>query len=511
MNAARTTAYESLIQRERERALLNATAGLLGWDERTYMPRRGVHLRGDQMALLARLSHERLCEARTRELLLQAEEALADSPPEDPRRANLRGVRRQVDRAVKIPSTLVEAMSRAVTLGQQAWEQAKQQHRFADFAPHLQTILKLKREEAAAVGFAEHPYDALLDEYEPGMTVRSLRGVLADLRDELVPLLSAIIDKTKSDPAAAPDVSILERSYPVDRQKLLCQMAAASIGFDFQSGRLDETAHPFCSGQGPGDVRLTTRYNEHHFSESFFGTLHEAGHGLYEQNLPAEHFGTPLGQACSLGIHESQSRLWENQVGRSRPFWDYFYPLVQRLFPESLGGVDQDAFYRAINDVRPSFIRIEADEVTYNLHILLRFELELALISGELHVEELPAAWNEKFKAYFQMTPHNDALGCLQDIHWSAGLLGYFPTYTLGNLYAAQFMAKAKQEMPDLEAWLQRGSFQPLCDWLKREIHLEGQRFLAPELGVRVTGETLSHRAFIRYLKDKYSPLYGLA
>lgn len=497
--------WEQLLKREKERALLSAAAGVLGWDERTYLPRKGVELRGEQLALLARLSHERLLAPELAELLDELEEAYSARYSDDERKATLREIRRVQQRATKLPPELVEALSRATTRGQAAWEEAKKIKRFSDFIEPLTEIIRLKREEAHAVGFKGEAYDALLDEYEPGLTTAEASKILTGLREELVPILRTIMATGKQMP-----VEILQRRYPVETQRLFGQAAAAAVGFDFHSGRLDVTAHPFCSGHGPGDVRLTTRYNEHHFSEGFFGILHETGHGLYEQNLAPEWWGTPLGTATSLGIHESQSRLWENFVGRSRPFWDYFYPQAQRFFTEALGDVPQEDFYAAINDVRPSFIRIEADEVTYNLHIVLRFELERELIANRLQPADLPTAWNERFKNAFGLTPPDDAHGCLQDIHWSAGLFGYFPTYTLGNLFSAQFMAQARKELGDLDASFRRGEFLGLKNWLVEKIHRQGSRYRAMELGQKVTGEPLSHKAFIGYLKGKYFELYGV-
>ncbi|HVK18293.1 MAG TPA: carboxypeptidase M32, partial [Fimbriiglobus sp.] len=302
------------------------------------------------------------------------------------------------------------------------------------------------------------------------------------------------------------------REYPVERQKALGEVVARAIGFDFQAGRIDTTTHPFCSGIGPGDCRITTRYNPRFFNEAFFGVLHETGHALYEQNLPAEHFGTPLGVACSFGIHESQSRLWENQVGRGRPFWDHFFPRLKQTFPTSLADVSPDAFYFAINDVRPSLIRVEADEATYNLHIALRFELELALLSGDLSTADLPGAWNERFKALFGLDVPDDARGCLQDIHWSFGGIGYFPTYTLGNLYAAQFMDAAKRDIgaDALTAGFRGGDFSPLLIWLRERIHSQGRRFRAADLCRRATGSDLTPAPFLAYLSEKISRLYGM-
>jgi len=288
------------------------------------------------------------------------------------------------------------------------------------------------------------------------------------------------------------------------------QSAAAALGFDFDAGRLDVTTHPFCSGFGPGDTRITTRYNPRFFNEAFFGILHEAGHGIYDQGLDSEHYGTPLGSAVSLGIHESQSRMWENQVGRSRPFWEHFFPQAKRLFHSALHDVAIDDFIFAINDVQPSFIRVEADEATYNMHILLRFELEQALVSGDLKPADVPGAWNEKFKKSFDLTPPTDALGCLQDIHWSMGGVGYFPTYTLGNLYAAQFMEQARQDLGGLDDDFRRGDFLRLKGWLNGKIHRPGQRYRAADLCNTVTGKPLSHKPLLNYLRNKYEPLYGV-
>ena len=349
------------------------------------------------------------------------------------------------------------------------------------------------------------PYDALLDEYEPGATTAEISGIFAQLRKELVPLVGAILASGLRAPH-----DIVEREYSVDRQQTFGQNAAAAIGFDFEAGRLDVTTHPFCSGLGPGDCRITTRYNPGRFNDAFFGILHEAGHGIYDQGLDPDHFGTPMGSATSLGIHESQSRLWENQLGRSRSFWEYFFPQTQKAFPEALRGVTLDDFVFAINDVQPSYIRVEADEATYNMHIILRFELEQALVGGALKPADVPAAWDEKFAHSFSLKPPTNALGCLQDIHWSMGGLGYFPTYTLGNLYAAQFMEQARQDLGDLDEDFRRGEFGRLRGWLNEKIHRQGQRYRAAELCQRVTGKPLSHRPLLTYLRNKYAPLYGI-
>ena len=498
------SAYEQLIQRVRDCRLLESCGSVLGWDERTYMPRQGSRHRGDQMALLARLAHEMLTSPALGELLNEAQ-ASAKPQAADLEAANLREIRRAYDRAVKLPRELVEELARVTTQAQQVWQEARQADDFPAFQPWLERIVKLKRQEAAAVGYREVPYDALLDEYEPGATTAEVTRVFAELRGELVPLVSTILETAKK-----PKTEILERDYPVERQVIFGQAAAAAIGFDFSAGRLDVTTHPFCSTSGPGDIRLTTRYNPRHFTEGFFGILHEAGHGIYEQGLPAEHFGTPCGTAASLGIHESQSRLWENQVGRGRLFWEHFLPRARQVFFDALHGVTLDDWLLAVNDVRPSLIRIEADEATYNLHIILRFELEQALVSGDLEPADVPAAWNEKFQRLLGLTPPSAAQGCLQDIHWSFGGIGYFPTYTLGNLYAAQFMEQARTDLPDLDSDVRRGEFGGLKRWLNDKIHQHGQRWRARDLCRRVTRRELSHGPLMRYLHGKYAELYGL-
>jgi carboxypeptidase Taq len=497
--------YSELLRRYRDYCLLGSCASVLGWDERTYMPRQGSPHRAEQMALLARMTHEMLTAPEVGQLLLEVERSPLVRDPESAQSVNVREIRRAHDRAIKIPKELVHELALVTTRAQQVWQDARQASDYNSFRPWLDQIIKLKRQEADAVGYKRVPYDALLDEYEPGAVTADLSALFAELRKELVPLVQAIARSPRR-----PRRDILERDYPVDRQKVFGESAAVAIGFDFESGRLDVTAHPFCSGLGPGDCRITTRYNSRKFAEGFFGILHEAGHGIYEQNLDAKAFGSPLGQPVSLGIHESQSRLWENIVGRSRPFWDHFFPRARQVFLDTLHDVSLDDFYFAINEVQFSFIRVEADEVTYNLHIILRFEIEQALISGDLKSADLPAAWAEKFKQSFNLVPPDHARGCLQDIHWSMGAFGYFPTYTLGNLYAAQFAERARQELGDLDADFRKGEFGRLKGWLKDRIHRQGMRYRAPDLCRRITGQPLSPRPLLNYLKKKYGPLYGV-
>lgn len=498
--------YSELTQQLTTTATLASVSAVLGWDEQTYMPHGGAEHRANQLGMLAGMVHEHATAPRLGELLQQLAGSEYTQDPDSPEAANIREAQRDYTRATKLPRRLVEELSRVTTLGQHAWVEARKKSDFAQFQPWLEKIVKLKREEAETVGYgAGVPYDALLDEFEPGATAADIVALFTPLRDALVPLIAQIRDSGKVAP-----IEILERNYPIEAQRSFSRYASQKIGFSYEEGRLDEAAHPFCSGFGPGDCRLTTRYNFHHFPSAFFGTLHESGHGIYEQGLPKAAFGTPLGSATSLGIHESQSRLWENFVGRGRAFWKYFYPTAQAIFAESLGPTKFEDFYWAINDVRPSFIRVEADEATYNLHIMLRFEIEQPLVAGTLQPADVPAVWNETFTRYFGITPPNDAQGCLQDIHWSFGGIGYFPTYTLGNMYAAQFFEAAQRDISDLNGKLASGDYVPLKEWLNTKIHIHGKRYRAQRLAEQVTGHKLSHEPLVNHLRSKYAELYGL-
>lgn len=500
--------YLELIEHLRKTALLGSCSSVLSWDEQVNMPPAGGEHRANQLAALAGITHERATSPRVGDLLaaLEASSDLGDDLSD--RSVNVREARRSYDRATKLPQKLVEELSRTTTLAQQAWVEARKESDYSKFEPWLTKQLALKLEEAEAIGYGDdgQPYDALLDDYEPGATTASISAAFEPLREELVPLVAAIRDSGRS-----PDSSLVTRSYPVDAQRELGMEAAAAIGFCFDAGSLDVATHPFCSGFGPGDCRLTTRYDEYHFPGAFFGTLHEAGHGIYEQGLDCEAFGTAMGETVSLGIHESQSRMWENLVGRSHAFWQCFFGRAQAAFPEALTDVSLEEFHWAVNDVRPSFIRVESDEVTYNLHIMLRFELEQALLSGDLQPCELPGVWNETFTRYFGITPESDSDGCLQDIHWSCGYIGYFPTYSLGNMYAAQFFETADQELGGLHEQFVRGEFQPLKKWLNENIHQPGKKYSAEALVEHVTGQPLSHEPLMRHLQNRFGPLYGLS
>lgn len=497
--------FQQLCTYARETALLHSVASVLEWEEQTYMPPAAGEYRSDQLSMLAMMTHERATAPQVGEWLdaLAGSELATDR--DNPAEAVIREMRRSYDRQTKLPKQLVAALARATSRGQQVWTEARKENNYAKFAPYLAEIIKLKREEADAVGYEGCRYDALLDDYEPHATAAEVGPVLKSLGEALVPIVAAIGESSEK-----PNAQVFQRDYPIDMQTAFGTAVAQQIGFDFKAGRIDVTAHPFCATLGPKDVRLTTRYDKTDIRPGFLSILHEAGHGLYEQGLPVSEFGLPTGESTSLGIHESQSRLWEILVGHSRPFWKHFYPKLQDAFPQSLATTPMEEFYFAINESKPSLIRVEADEATYNLHVLIRFELEMALLAGDLDVDALPAAWNEKYEQYLGITPPNDALGVMQDVHWSAGLVGYFPTYSLGNLYAAQFFAQAREDLGDLDAQIERGEFAPLLDWLRRNIHQHGQRYTAGELVQRITGRPLSSDALLKHLRDKFGELYRL-
>ncbi len=495
--------YERFTAAARELADIAHAESLLHWDQETCMPRRGSGPRARSLGTLAGLAHERLTAPDLVELVaaLDGEGLSGDA------RINVRELKRHQDRALRIPRELVVELRRTESLAHEAWVEARQQSEFGRFQPWLEKIVDLKRQEAHAVGFTGSVYNALLDHFEPHARVEEVEPLLGELRRRLVPLVEEILGSE----AAAKKDDLLERDYDVAVQESFGRRVLADLGFDMEAGRLDVSVHPFCSGSHPGDVRLTTRYNAGQLTSALFGIIHEAGHGLYEQGLPAEAEGLPVGGSVSLGIHESQSRTWENAVGRSREFWEHYLPHLARCFPAQLEGVDVDRFYAAVNRVERSLIRVEADEMTYDLHILLRFELEKALMEGELEVGDLPGVWNERMQSYLGIRPGSDAEGVLQDIHWSLGLIGYFPTYTLGNLYGAQFYRRACADLGDLPGQIRRGVLSGLLGWVRENIHSRGSRLTASELVQEVTGEPLRVDYLMEYLEGKYRPLYGLA
>jgi carboxypeptidase Taq len=507
--APRSRLLERLRARDAEIRRLMHISSVLSWDQETYMPSKAVGERSEQLELLSGLIHDRQSSPELGEMLKEA--GASDRRPLGPddaapvERAYLRELFRAYRRSTRLPRRLVTELAKQAAVGQARWAEARKASDFGLFSPQLAVILGLVRESSACLGYKEHPYDPLLDEYEPWMKTSELDKVFAGLRVKLRGLVERIVASGRR-----PDTSFLKAPYPVDRQREFSLTVLREIGYDFQRGRLDESAHPFTTTLGCADVRLTTRYNPEFFNTGVFGTIHEAGHGLYELGIGAELSDTILADGTSMGIHESQSRMWENFIGRSLPFWVYFYPRLKALFPQPLEAVRLEDFHRAVNAVQPSLIRVEADEVTYNLHILVRFELEKRLIAGDLQVGELPGAWNAQYQEALGVQPPDDSQGVLQDIHWSMGSFGYFPTYALGNLYAAQFYRTMKRDLPGMEEELVRGEFAPLLSWLRDKVHRLGRLVPAAELCRQVTGESLDPSCLAEYLESKYSGIYEL-
>jgi carboxypeptidase Taq len=488
--------YRKLLKRAHEIALVSGASELLTWDAETYMPPKALDFRAEQLAHLGGHTHRLFTSRKVGQWISECEQhGFAADAPEA---ANVREWRRHYDRATKIPTRLVEKFERTRAHAREAWKEARQKSKFKLFKPHLQKLLDLNRKRADCWGYEESPYDALLEEYEPGMRVGQLRALFAELRSAIGSILGPAVERSASVPA-----NLLEGEYPLASQQALNSKAAEAIGYNFEAGRIDTTTHPFCTTLGMGDCRLTTRYNERDFTQSFYGILHETGHGLYEQGLPGEHFGTPLGSAASLGVHESQSRLWENHVGRHPAFWEHWHPIACEHFP-ALKKLSPAQTVAAVNRVAPSFIRVEADQVTYDLHIILRFEIESKLIEGALAVQDVPVYWNTEFEKMLGLKVTNDAQGCLQDIHWSLGSQGYFPTYTLGNLNAAQLFRRAQQELPAMESELARGEYANLLGWLRQKVHQQGQRYVPQDLMQHATGEPTRASYHTEYLRKKF-------
>ncbi|HEY2931721.1 MAG TPA: carboxypeptidase M32 [Acidobacteriota bacterium] len=476
---------------------LRTTAGLLSWDQETMMPPKAAEIRAKQLATLSSLHHQKLTSPEFGDLLGQLETQTLEADAQ----VVVREMGRDFRRAVTVPTALVKEISETTSLAYNVWNRARIQSDFEMFAPWLKKIIRLKTEEAHCLGFEKNLYDAHLDDYEPGLTAESAGRLFALIREQVI----ALVDGAVAASNKHKDDGWLSATYPTELQRSFGHEIVDSMGIDWQGGRMDVSPHPFCSGNGPTDVRITTRYNENDFLVSLFGIIHEAGHALYEQGLDVSRFGTPLCDTVSLGIHESQSRLWENLVGRSREFWEHWFPRFQKTFPNQTRGLEFDQFYGAINKVERSLIRVDADELTYNLHVILRFELEQAIFEGQLSVDGLEEAWNQKMKLYLDRIPPDSAHGVLQDVHWASGLIGYFPTYLLGNVYAAQFHLQAKKDIPDLTDQIRSGNLMNLREWLRKNIHLQGKRYSASDLVRRVTGEPPNPKYFIDYLKQKFS------
>jgi carboxypeptidase Taq len=484
---------------------LNQVAALLGWDQQVKMPPGGAESRAEHLSLIARLAHEMFVDEKTGKLLEAAEAEGKGLDYDSNEAALLRVVRHDYDLETRLSTKLVEAIARETTLAHEIWAKARDDKDYSQFAPTLEKIFDLMRQKAQALGYKDRMYDALLDQFEPNMKTAQVEKMFSDLKVELVPFVAAIFDRLDK-----VDSSVLRLHYPASQQEEFGLKVVKQLGYDMTRGRQDPSVHPFTTNFSVNDVRITTRYYEDYLPTALFGSIHEAGHAMYEQGSDQSLEGTPLAGGTSLGVHESQSRLWENIVGRSRGFWQYFYGDLQKTYPQQLGKVSLDDFYKAINFVSRSLIRVEADEVTYNLHIMLRFEMENELLEGKLAIKDAPDAWNAKSQQYLGITPPDDAMGILQDVHWSSGLVGYFPTYSLGTMLSVQYWDKALQDVPSIPSDIQQGNFSTLLEWLRTNIHCHGRKYWPAELTERVTGESIQSKSFMRYLKAKYSDIYGL-
>jgi len=482
---------------------LQSAVAVLDWDQHTYMPPGGAETRAAQLATLSEIAHHQFASDRTNALLAAAEPLLDSLAPDSDDAALLRVTRRDLTKASKLPGEFVAERQHAASRSTQVWQEARQRNDFAAFRPHLERMFDLARREAEYLGYREHAYDALLDNYEPGLTCREVQVLFDRLLEVTVPLVRAIA----AGPAAA---GVLDREYAEAPQRAFGLSMAEAFGFDTTRGRLDVSAHPFSAGFSRDDVRITTRFQRRGLG-AVFAIFHEAGHAMYNQGVAASLQRSPLAEGASYGMHESQSRLWENLVGRSRAFWDHAFPALAQAFPAQLGAVDAEAFYRATNRVRPSLIRIHADEVTYNLHIILRFELEQAVLTRALRVADLPGAWNAMMASHLGLTPPTDTDGVLQDTHWAAGLIGYFPSYTLGNVVSVQPFEAARRAHPHLADEIRRGQFGALLGWLREHVHVHGRKMLPRELLERATGSALTAEPYLRYLREKFGQLYGVS
>ena len=497
------SSIDRLLHRSNTIEDLSSVSALLGWDQETYMPDGAAANRSEHMATVRGLVHELYTLEETGMLVERARDEVGGDDGEDWRGAFLREFARSRDLATKLPGEFVREMSKATSIGQHSWRRARQEADFSLFADELEHIVDLKRRQAEYLGYDENPYDALLDLYEPGITAAMLRPVFARLKEGTLRLLEMINGSTQP-----PDDSLFYSGFDRDRQLEFSREIIRRIGFDFDRGRVDLSAHPFCTSFTQTDVRLTTRVYEDDLRSCLFGLIHEAGHGMYEQGIDPRFARTALASGTSMGIHESQSLFWENVIGRSREFWQWAYPRLRTTFPEKLAGVDAEEFYRMVNAMRPSLIRVEADELTYNLHIILRFEIEDDLINRRLEVAEIPSVWNSRMVEYLGIEPENDAVGCLQDVHWSFGGHGYFPSYTLGKLYAAMFNNTMREQIPDRDAQVSAGEFAPTLSWLRENVHRWGKAKTPTELLRDVCGSELSEQPFLDYIERKIVDVY---
>ena len=483
---------------------INAATALLGWDQQTYMPKGGAEDRSDALATLSRLAHLKATSPEIGELLEAAQIEASNLDPDSDDARLVKICQREYTKHVKVPAQWVSDFARITALGHSIWEEARRKSDFGMFQPQLEKIVTLRRDYASFFAPYDHLYDPLLDDFEPGMKTAEVQAIFNQVKLVQVGLIQAIRSQTQT------DASYLSLAYDEKAQWDFGVDVITRFGYDWSHGRQDRSAHPFTQGFGAGDVRITTRFDPNRVATALFGTMHEAGHALYEQGMPRGLRRTPLANGASMAVHESQSRMWENLVGRSLSFWKYYYPRFQALFPSQVGNLDLNAFYRGINKVEPSLIRVEADEATYNLHIMLRMELEIALIEGSLAVKDLPEAWNLKMQENLGIRPPNDAVGVLQDVHWAGGMLGYFPTYALGNLVSAQLWEVIQRDIPNLDARIEQGDFSELLAWLRENVHRHGAKFEPQELVQKITGSKIDPHPYLRYLQAKFGEIYHL-
>lgn len=502
MNIQKSSAdlYAAYKETTQKAADLNNASAVLGWDQEVYMPSKGFEVRGRQLATLASLAHEMLTsEAYGNQL----QELAGRGDLADDEKRNVALSLEDYNKNKKLSAAFVEAITQQTSASYNAWIQSRKENKFSIYAPELDKMIQLKKQQASMYGYESNPYDALLDEYEKGASVALLDRVFGDVKQQLPVLL----DKIKAEQQV--DDSFFLRNYPKQAQWDFSMDVLRAMGYDFEAGRQDISEHPFTTSFAPTDVRVTTRVDENNYSSLLWSSIHEGGHALYEQGLPIEQYGLPLGAAASLGIHESQSRMWENNVGRGKQFWHHFYPALQQYFPQQLNDISVEAFYKGMNKVEPSLIRTEADEVTYHFHVMIRYEIEKGLMNGDLFTEDLPEAWNGLYNKYLGISAQDDKTGVLQDVHWAHGSFGYFPTYSLGSFYAAQFYQQAVKEMPTLADDIANGRLLGLREWLRGKVHQYGRRYTSEELCQQITGGRLDFKVFMQYAHEKYAGIYG--
>jgi carboxypeptidase Taq len=487
-----------------EAANLRAASSVLGWDQLVNMPEGGAADRGEQIATIESIHHQKSTADEVGRLLEDLAESVKDMNPDSDEARLVKVAKRDYDKQTKVPNEYVAEFARVSTVAQSVWEKAKIASDFESFQPHLEKLIDLRRQYADFFKPWDHVYDPLLDDFEPGMKTKEVQEIFNTLRPRLVTLIKAIGEREQV------DKSFLSYEYPEKDQRDFGVEVISKFGYDWKHGRQDKSAHPFTTSFGLNDVRITTRFKKDYLPTAMFGTMHECGHALYELGINKDYNRTPLADGASMAIHESQSRWWENLIGRSQPFWNHFFPRLQEIFPSQLGNLDAETFFRGVNAVEPSLIRVEADEATYNLHIMLRLEMEIALMEGSMEAKDAPEAWNEKFKDYLGIIPPDDAQGVLQDVHWSFGGFGYFPTYALGNLVSVQLWEKMESEIGNPEELVLNATFEPILVWLRENVHVHGAKYEPQELVQKVTGSKISPEPFIRYLETKFGGIYGL-